>query len=245
MLFREASSILHQLDQLPAVARSQSDDPEGTVSAGIASSLAPALVGVLIQKSHAKIPKVKLKVSDDDSETLEAAVDGSSLDLAVVYEDEFVSKFSRQPLFRQQLFLVGKESEFSGRSSVSLDEVAKIPLALPGLPNARRGLIDRVFAERSLPMNVVAETDSVSSELFAVKAGLAHTILPVNDRRAHVQDGFAEPLAIDADLFLTCSVISSSDLPLTRAGEAVRQLITEFIDAALLKGDFMGLQRLG
>jgi LysR family transcriptional regulator, nitrogen assimilation regulatory protein len=243
VLFREASSILHQLDLLPTVARSQSGEPEGTVGVGIAASLAAVLIGSLIAHVKIALPKVKLKVSDGDSESLRNRVDASALDLAVIYEDELVSNIAREPLFKQRLCLVGAQPfGESGKSSVTLEEAATLPLTLPGIPNARRMLIDRTFAALGLTPNVVAETDSVSSELLTVKTGIAHTILPVANARNFLDQGFAAPQLIDADLYLTCSIISSSDFPLSRAGEAVRILLTEFIEAELQDGHILGLE---
>jgi LysR family transcriptional regulator, nitrogen assimilation regulatory protein len=242
VLYREASSILHQLDLLPTVALSQSGEPEGTVSVGIASSLAPVLIGSLIAYVKIALPKVKLKVSDGDSGSLQAKVDTSGLDLAVIYEDELGSKFTREPLFRQRLCLIGCQPFAGQDKSVSLEEIAKLPLVLPSLPNARRVLIDRTLAEQKLAPNVVAEVDSVSSELLTVKTGIAHTILPMVNRKSFLDQGFVEPLLIDADLYLTCSIISSSDFPLSRASEAVRILLVEFIKGELRDGNFVGLE---
>jgi LysR family transcriptional regulator, nitrogen assimilation regulatory protein len=245
VLFREASSILHQLDQLPTIARSQSGELEGVVSAGIASSLAPVLIGALIRDAKTKLPKVKLKISDGDSETLETSVDASNLDLAIVYEDELASRFSREPLFRQRLCLVGTQPFFlKHKTSISPQEIAKLPLVLPSLPNARRALIERVFAVHDLSPNVVAEADSVSSELLTVKTGIAHTLLPVTNRKGLVREGFVEPLPIEAEMYLTCSIISSSDFPLSRASEAVRKLMVDFIETELQEGDVVGIEWL-
>jgi LysR family nitrogen assimilation transcriptional regulator len=245
VLYREASSILRQLDLLPTVARSQSGEPEGAVSVGIASSLGPILVGSLIAHVKIALPKVKLKISDGDSESLESRVNTSALDLAVIYEDELVSNFAREPLFRQRLCLIGAQPFGQhGKLSVTLEEIAKLPLTLPGLPNGRRSLIDRTFAAHGLVPNIVAETDSLSSELLTVKTGIAHTLLPVANRKTFLDQGLVEPLPIDADLYLTCSIISSSDFPLSRAGEAVRLLLTEFIAAELQDGHIVGLEWL-
>lgn len=214
VLFREASSILHQLDLLPTVAKSQSGEPEGVVGVGIASSLAPILIGSLIAHVKIALPKVKLKVSDGDSEMLENRVDASSLDLAIIYEDELVSRFAREPLFKQRLCLVGAQPPSEpGKSSIMLEDTARLPLTLPGLPNGRRALIDRTFAKHGLTPNVVGETDSLSSELLTVKTGIAHTLLPVTNPKSFLDQGFAHPLPIDADLHLTCSIISLERLP--------------------------------
>jgi LysR family nitrogen assimilation transcriptional regulator len=243
VLFREASSILHQLDQLPGIVRSSSGDPEGAVSLGLAYSLANTLIGPLVSRVQTSLPKVKLKLSDADSRSLGAGVVSNSLDMAVVYEDELVSAFSRRPIFRHRMYLIGSQSSFN-KASVSIDEIATLPLVLPGLPNGRRSLIDRAFAERGFTPNVVAEADTLSSELSAVRTGIAHTILPVANQERFLKDGFLEPLMVEPGIFLTCSIISSSDFPLSHAGEAVRNLLIEFIENELRKMGMMGVEWL-
>ena len=95
VLFREATSILHQLDKLPTVVRSTSGEAEGAVKVGLASSVAPILIGPLLERVKTTLPKVNLKLSDDDSGTLQAGVAASSFDMAVVYEEEFFSLSGR------------------------------------------------------------------------------------------------------------------------------------------------------
>jgi LysR family nitrogen assimilation transcriptional regulator len=190
------------------------------------------------------LPKVKLKLSDADSRSLQEGVAANSLNMAVVYEDELVSAFSRRPFFRQRMYLIGSQPAFESASSASIDDIAKLPLVLPGLPNGRRSLIDRAFAERGCFPNIVAEADTLSSELSTVRSGVAHTILPVANPEHFLRDGFVEPLAIEPGLFLTCSVISSSDFPLSHAGESVRNLLTEFLEKEVRKMELMGVEWL-
>jgi LysR family transcriptional regulator, nitrogen assimilation regulatory protein len=244
VLFREASAILHQLDQLPGIVRSNSGEPEGAVSLGLAYSLANTLIGPLVRRVQTSLPKVKLKLSDAASRWLEEGVAANTLDMAVVYEDELVSAFSRRPIFRQRMYLIGSQPAFDNASSASIDDIAKLPLVLPSLPNGRRSLIDRAFAERGFWPNVVAEVETLSSELSAVRSGVAHTILPVANPKRFLSDGFVEPLMVEPGLFLTCSVISSSDFPLSHAGEAVRSLVTEFLENELPKMGLMGVEWL-
>lgn len=245
VLFREATSILHQLDQLPNIVRSGSGELEGTVSVGLASSMAPILIGPLIEQIKATLPKVNPKISDDDSESLEAAVGGNQLDLAVLYEGELASSSARRPVFRQRLYFVSREPRLDqGSVSASFQEIARHPLVLPGLPNGRRELIDQAFAERGLTPNIVAEVDTLSSEILAVRSGVAASILPISDRASFERNGFAEPLPVEPALSLTCSVISSSDFPLTQAGEAVREILIELLRVRLRDAGLMGVEWL-
>src|SRR5262245_2884920 len=147
-------------------------------------------------------------------------------------------------MFRQRLYLVSRQPSFVEGAAASVEQIAKLPLVLPGLPNGRRELIDRVFAERGLTPNVVAETGTLASELLAARSGVASTILPIADRAMFERDGFVEPLLVEPPLFLTCSVISSSDFPLTHAGEKVREMLTEFLRVQLRDAGMLGVEWL-
>ena len=67
---------------------------------------------------------------------------------------------------------------------------------------------------------------------------------PVANPERFLSDGFVQPVMIEPGLFLTCSVISSSDFPLSHAGEAVRRLVTEFLEKELRKMGLMGVEWL-
>ena len=75
----------------------------------------------------------------------------------------------------------------------------------------------------------MAEADTIPSELYAVRAGLGSTILNMGDVSSFLSDDFAKPLIVEPPLYMTCSMISSGDFPLTHAGEAVRSALVEFI----------------
>jgi LysR family transcriptional regulator, nitrogen assimilation regulatory protein len=245
VLYREASSILRKLEQLPGLVRSSSSKPEGAVSIGFASSLAAELAGPFIETCNATLSKVTLKFSDGDSGSLEARVEANSLDMAVIFEDELVPNFARKPLFRQRLYLISSEPLSGRTASVSLDQIAMLPLVLPSHPNGRRSLIERAFAAAGLSLNLVAEADALSSELSAVRAGIGNAILPAGGFSSFSRDGFADPLLLEPPLFCTCSIISSSDFPLTYAGEAVQKVLVEFIESHLRQREARGTEWIG
>src|ERR1700723_2996378 len=89
ILYREASEILHQLDQLPSAIIQTSREPKGTVSLGFAVSLAPKLLGGVLEKCRTSLQKMTLRVSYGDSLSLEDKIGSNLIDLAVLYEDEF------------------------------------------------------------------------------------------------------------------------------------------------------------
>ena len=230
VLYREASVILRLLEQLPGVVRSSGGDAEGAVNLGLASSIARTVAGPFIEACKSALPKVTLKFSDFDSESIRGMVETSNLDLALLFEDEQVSSVSRRPLFRQRLYLLRRESAAVGAASISLSDLSKLPLVLPGQPNGRRSAIDRAFMAAGLTANVAVESGgAMSSELSAVRSGIGNAILPIGDFAGLSGDGLAAPQLIEPPLFLTASIISSSDFPLTNAGEAVCNLLIQFV----------------
>ncbi len=231
-LYEEASSILRQLENLPGLIRSHAGDVQGKVSVGMPASLSTTLVGPFIETCGAAHPKIILKFIDGDSEFLRDEVERNRLDLALAYEDEFFPVVLRQPLFRQNHYLISsKRAAPAAGPVISLKDVATIPLVLPGHLNARRIVIDRTFAEAGLSLNLAAEAVTVSSELSAVRSGAASTILNLGDMSGFSLDDFAEPVLIEPTFYLTCCIIWSNEFPPTLAAEGVKKLLIDFLKA--------------
>jgi len=245
VLYREASAILRQVEQLPSIVRSSGGEAQGAVSLGMSSTLAATLAGAFIETCKSALPKIILKFAVSDSESIKSRIQSQALDIAVVFEDELVPIFSRKPLFRQRLYLVCHQPNDTRAASVSLNHIAKLPLILPGQPNVARVLIDRAFTAAGLTPNVVAEADVLSSILSAVRTGIGNTILPKGDLSDIVGNDFAPPLLVEPPLFLTASIISSGDFPLTHAGEAVRSVLSNFVESHLRQTHAPGAEWIG
>ncbi len=183
-----------------------------------------------------------LKCSDGDTEFLGARVLAQKLDLAVVFEKDFAQAFSRMPIFSQRFYLIGRSLPGKPRASVTLDEVARLPLVLPGDFSERRRIIDQAFAALNLAPNVIAEADNLSSELSAVRTGIGHTILNVGELSGNGYETFAKPLIVEPPISMTCSVIASGDFNLSGAGEAVRTSIIQIIKSFIQTSKRTGTQ---
>ena len=229
VLYREASEILHLLEQLPGIARSTSGEVEGIVKFGMTAAVAGAFAGPAVAECKKALPKVTLKFSDADSDVLQARIEAQKLDMALVFEDYFTCNFLRHPIFRQRLYLVRREPIEGCQGVISLEQVAKLPLVLPPLPKHRRAVVDRAFAAAGLTPNIIAETDAGLSELSAVRSGVGCSIYHAGTFKNVYPGSFAEPLLIEPPMFLTCSLVSSSDFPLTSAGEAVKKVLIRFV----------------
>jgi LysR family transcriptional regulator, nitrogen assimilation regulatory protein len=228
--YEEASSILRRYEALPGLVRSGKGEVAGLVSLGMPASLSTTLVGPFIEQCRSAYPKVILKFIDGDSEFLREEVEKSRLDLALAFEDEFFPVVLRRPLFRQNHYLISSSRTApAAGATISLKDVAKVPLILPGQLNARRIVINRTFSEAGLSLNLAAEAVTVASELSAVRSGAASTILNLGDMSGFSLGDFATPVLIEPNFYLTCCIIWSSDHSLPLAADGVRELLIEFL----------------
>jgi LysR family nitrogen assimilation transcriptional regulator len=241
-LYQEATAILKRIEHLPGLVRSSGGEPEGTVELGMSSTLASTLGGPFVHDCRERLPKVMMKFRSADSETLRREVAACVIHLAVVFEDELVAGYLRTPLFRQRLYYVASSQATARTSPISMKQIARLPLVLPGHQNILRGLIDRRFAEQGLTPIIASEADQLSSVVALVRQGLGATLLPVGVLQESINHGLAQPLAIEPPLFLTASVIWSGDAAPSRAADAVRAALTDFIATHIGRSELPGLE---
>lgn len=110
VLYREASSILRQLEEIPGIVRSKGGVAEGAVRLGMSSTVLATAPASFILECKAELANVALIVSVSDSPTIKSRVRSNELDLGLVLEDELAPTFVRKPLFKQLLYLVGLEA---------------------------------------------------------------------------------------------------------------------------------------
>ncbi|MCO5131579.1 MAG: LysR substrate-binding domain-containing protein [Xanthobacteraceae bacterium] len=227
--YDEAASILRRYQALPGLVQSTGGEVAGVVSLGMPASLSTMLVGPFIEACRARYPRIVLKFIDGDSEFLRHEVEKSRLDLALGFEDEFFPVVLRRPLFRQNHYLICPKASAPRGPTISIQDVAKIPLILPGGSNARRIVIERAFAQAGLKLNLAAESVTVASELSAVRSGAASTILNLGDMSGFSAQDFAVPILIEPTFYMTCSLLWSNDRSLLMAADRVRELLIGFL----------------
>jgi LysR family nitrogen assimilation transcriptional regulator len=181
-----------------------------------------------------------------DSASLRERVEAQTLDMAIVFESELLLPvLSRQPLFRQRLYFIGHQLLATPLSSFSLPQLAELPLILPSHPNIIRVLLDHALKGAGLSATIVAEVDDAPNLLAAVRAGLGGAILPTGNLADIGGGDLSAPTLIEPPLYVTASIVSDSDAPLSRAGEALRTLLIELVRGHLENERLPGTEWIG
>ena len=123
--------------------------------------------------------------------------------------------------------------------------LAKLPLVLPIQSTVTRTVLDRAFAAAGIEPNVVAEADVLSSLVSAVRSGVGDAIVPTGDLSDVFADALPQALLVEPPLYVTASIISSSDFPLAHAGESVRNILAQHVERHLRGNRAPGIEWIG
>lgn len=241
VLYRESLKLIRQVDDLPDIVRSSHGEIHGVVCFGMASTMAPALTGRMMEICKATLPKVTLRFITGDSETLREKVAAQTIDLAIVFENTPVTGFTREMLFRQRLYLASRKQGVV-ESSITLAEISQLPLMLPTPTNVLRKAVDRELAAAGLRAEPIAESDLFEVVLSAVKTGLGHAILPKGDFSDMPGHQDIATVPIEPPIYLTACLITTRDKPLTRAAAAIESQLLGFIRSQVGESAFLGAE---
>lgn len=244
VLYRESVKLIRQVDDLPAVVRSSQGDIQGVVCFGMASTMAPALTGRMLEICRSAMPKVTLRFVTGDSQTLREKVAVQAIDLAIVFESTPETGFAREALFRQRLYLASCGTGEASGKSTSLAAISRLPLMLPTPSNVLRRALDIELAAAGLQVEPVAESDLFDVVLSGVETGLGHAVLPKGD----FSDMPGHPIIttpIEPPIYLNACLISARDKPMTRAAAAVGSQLTNFIRSQVANAALKGAEWIG
>lgn len=241
VLYQEALKLIRQVDDLPAIVRSSQGDLQGVVTFGMASTMAPALTGKMLEICRNTLPKVTLRFVTGDSLTLREKVAARAIDLAIIFEDEPEGGFTREVLFRQRLYLASPANTERARS-VTLQDVSALPLVLPTPTNVLRRLLDRVFAQVNIKVEPIAESDLFDVMLSAVETGLGHAVMPKGDFSDVPGHQGIATTPIEPPVHLTACLITAQDAPLSQAALAIEASLLTFIRGQLEETSFKGAE---
>jgi len=181
-LYHHAHLILRQFDQALSIAQAETPEVIGMVSVGLPATTVAAIGLPLIKRVRERYPGILINVVEAMSGHIDQLIQQNQLDLAVLFAGNLSENLTIEPILVEELFLFLKEdSDFlpANRTSVTMAEVAGLPLIVPTSSHGLRKRISVEFESRALNMNVVAEIDSLSLVMNCVHEGIGATIKPM------------------------------------------------------------------
>lgn len=181
-LYHHAKFMLRQLDQAVSVARQDSAALSGRVTLGLAPTTNSQLGLPLIRYMRKKLPGVMVNVVEGLSGHLEHMTRVGQLDLAVLFSQKAAAELSVEPLLEEDLFVILPKASAlvpAERSSLTLAEVAALPLIVPSPGHGLRRRIGLEFDRANVGIDPVAEIDSLPLLMHCLADGMGATIKPM------------------------------------------------------------------
>ncbi len=181
-LYHHAKFMLRQMEQAVAVARQETAAVSGRVALGLAPTTICQLGLPLTLHLRAKYPELRLNVVEGLSGHIEHMTRNGQLDLAVLFSQTAASDLSVETLLDEELFVILPAASplvAPQRESLTLREVAALPLILPSPGHGLRRRIALEFERISLPLDATAEIDSLPLLMSCVAQGMGATIKPM------------------------------------------------------------------
>jgi LysR family transcriptional regulator, nitrogen assimilation regulatory protein len=211
--------------------------PVGDVRLGLLPSTVPALAGPLYQRVLSQFPQVRLHLTEGSSAQLQEMLDQGRLDLSLLLRDGGEASADEPVLMEGALCLVVASSDPLARGQeISFEEVARLPLVLPGEPHPLRERLALLARKRGLTLQIAAEANSIrlQHEIAASAAGYAITSLSIapHDRKRLVALKIVEPVLERAVV-----LVVARHRPHTLATREIRGLLLSMAPEVLSKGE--------
>jgi LysR family nitrogen assimilation transcriptional regulator len=228
ILLEHGRGVLHQIERVrEELARARGGEV-GRVAVGMPPSVSRVLTVPLTHAFRELMPDAILSINEGLSFTMQESVIQGRLDIALLYQARPSPDLEIHPLLSQSLHLLQARRQTSETGPVSLRVVARLPLFLPGRPNAIRMIVETEMQRLGLQPHITIEAEATPAILDLVADGLGSGILPASAFDAHsprLQNDLVLRSIRDPGLLTHLSWAVSARRPMTQVQRNLIELI--------------------
>lgn len=246
LLLEHGRGILHQVALTREELSASRGSLAGKVSIGLPPSLSKLIIVPLALEFRKHLPQAQLTLTEGFSVLMHEGLRVGNLDMAVLYNPDQSPELEMSMLHEDELSLISPAAATATTKararavaakphSVSLSDVADLPLILPSRPNAFRILLEGEMMSIGKRPNVILEVDGLNAILNLVKEGLGHAVLPSYtlsnfDNAAPFSVKSIHSPTIKSQLMLIWSARRPTTQTQKKAMEIVSQVVLKAID---------------
>jgi LysR family transcriptional regulator, nitrogen assimilation regulatory protein len=226
-----AKALLAQAGELAEDIKGTAGVPSGDVRIGVLPSLSQPLISQLFRRTRASFPKVRLHIFEGSTGQIEEWLASDRIDIAIRYRYGRSLPRGELALAAVDTCLIGGAGDPVTRSpTVRFARLDRLPLVLPGPPNALRVLLDQTAKRLRISLAVVMEADSLPLQTEAAAENQCYTILPVHAVHAALQAGRVQASRIvSPGIARTIALGTTTQRPLNAGGREAVKLVREIV----------------
>lgn len=248
--FHEAQLALRHADQ--AIHAAQQARLSGTVSMGLAPTVANVLGLPLLRAMRERYPDVRLHMVSALSGHLTSLLNARQLDLAILFDTQQARRWSVMPLLEERLFLIQSRlrpvaPQIEHASPIRLEQLQPVPLILPSGSHGLRSSLMASFTSAGFQARMAMEIDSLTLLMEAVDAGMGATVQPWSAVAMYsdAAERFQWSEIADEQVRRNAALCSLSDDELSPAALAARVVMMDCSRQLVRSGDWGGATLTG
>ena len=198
---RRIQEFLEQARVFESDVLSLTGDPAGVLKLGCYAPTAPYVLPPILQRITKNFPEISIDLREGDMQSISEQLNNGAVDLALTYRRETPDTQPFVPMFRATpVALIPTASSLASKETVSLDELAQLPMILLDMPGTQ-AYFTGLFQAAGLKANISHRTKSSSVLRGLVAANYGYAIMNIcgpNDRNG--QNGYvAKPILGELD----------------------------------------------
>jgi LysR family nitrogen assimilation transcriptional regulator len=230
MLLERSQAILRQFDQAHDDIRRGLAGPSGTVTLAVPPAAGHFLIPALVTRFAASYPNVFLKVVAGFSGYIHEWLVRGQVDLACLHDPVPQPGFTIVPLVKEEVFLVGRPGAYeSSRDHVRTQDLAGLPLILPGRPNASRRLLDGWLSRRGIQLNVKLEADDHLVTRALMMQGVGFSLLSQGAFLAELRHGELQAWPFRPRAYWNLALVAVAEERRTEIATILAEMIRETV----------------
>jgi len=236
-IFPRVKALIAQADQLSDDIRTSSGEPLGEVRLGLLPSVVQTFSGPLYCAVAKRFPRVRLHLTEGSSVQLEDWLNQGRLDLSLLLREDDLDHPGEVTVRKMSLSLIGPPNDpLTRQATVQFDQLAGLPLVLPGEPHLLRARLNALAMQRQIKLNVAVEADSIGLQEAIVVAGGGYAIIAAPALAPEPSSRFSAASIVNPQLSRRVVLSTTLLRPHTMATRAVSTLVQE-LSTTLLQGE--------
>jgi LysR family transcriptional regulator, nitrogen assimilation regulatory protein len=241
-VYRHAQTLLKLAAETAHVARGEGRVASGRVRIGLPSSIAMILAAPLLAALHTKHPGILVELYESPSTYLPAQLFDERVDLSVLVDRSPSPSLMIAPLVSESIYFVHerKTNPLASCKSVSMAQLAGIPMILTTRATTLRHLLDAAFQDVNVAPSVLAEASSIQTLLTVVAQGGIGTLIPFSALSWHPATRSLQHHIVEPRIERVASLAWSRTASMTESTECVKASIIDVMRALVHDRKWLG-----
>jgi LysR family nitrogen assimilation transcriptional regulator len=240
-----AKALLLESDQLLDDIKASAGIPTGEVRVAILPSISVPIVNRLYRATRERYPGIRLHILEGSTGQVDEWLVNGRVEVAMLYRYGKGAVTNEYSLATVDTYLVGPANDPITRSpTVRFEKLDRLPLILPGVPNALRVLLDQMAKKKRISLSIAMEADSIPLQKEVTAECGCHTLLPIHAVLPEVQTGRLQASKlVNPGIERTIALGTTTQRPLTGAGREMAKLIRQIVADLSGTGAWQQLRR--